>query len=855
MSEKILEKTNNVLQPQVSLLAAEHLLNRTRVTRLFKDSNKKPLTTVIAPAGYGKTQAVLSFLEGYSNNSKCCLLLTELDNHILRFWNRFIETLEIKNAILKERLLSIGLPVTPAVYDRFFELLEKYLDQPLHYFWVFDDLHLIHNESILHFIETLVLAHICNLSVILISRTKPNIGLSGMLSKRLLVRITEEDLRFTKDEISEYYKILGITFNDSILNSIYTSSDGWAFAIFLIGLAAEKGKFGENNPILSAKLDIFDLLNREVFSKLSEECQKFLIQIAILNDIPSELLKELATNNPSLLSEISELNAFIRFDPYSSNYSFHQLFKEFLLDKKYFEKQNSFHRTNLIAGEWFKKNNRYFEALYHFKEIGQYDEIFSIIISIPGQLPFEDANTLIELIESAPKERLENTPLIRVAKAGYLYNNNRLDDAEKELKELQKELESKLNYDIEVLGEVYLLLAVIALVHSDYSFIELFKKAYELLPNGSSLVDYRTGMAEGVNACSIKYPYLGELKKHQDALFEVAPYIERTMNGSGYGLEYLNASEASLYTGDLKAAEKYAYEAIYRSKKYLQYDIEYMAVFVLVRIYTSRGNYLKVSELLEEKRIQLETLVHEDIPYLFDMICGWFYTKIGRTDLIARWIIHQDDAKKILAPVVTGREYLVRSDSMLAEEKYYELLAFMEQTDSIYEARGILFATIQNLITKAIVHHYLRNYEESIKSLTKAYELSYPNNLTMQFIEYGNRMRTLVHSARQNENCTIDREWLDLIYTKSSSYAKMLSQLVASYSAVHNFDDKNDINLSSREHEILNHLYNGLTRKEMALGSYLSLSTVNSILNSVYNKLEASNATEAVRIAKEKGLI
>jgi len=460
-------------------------------------------------------------------------------------------------------------------------------------------------------------------------------------------------------------------------------------------------------------------------------------------------------------------------------------------------------------------------------------------------------------MKQAPKDVLAEMPVIRVVKAGYLFNNNRLDEAQKELAQLREEYEAlpETAENRLVLGEVYLLQAVLCMVFTDYAFEELFKKADEFLPNGSKLVDHRTGMADGINACAIKDPTAGELQRYRDAMFRAIPFAARAMNGCCYGMEYLNAAESSLYTADWKDAEKQAYEAIYRSRQYEQFDIEYMANFVLVRIFTAKGNYEKVTELLNHLEKQLETLQNADCISIYAVISGWFYTKLGQTDRVAKWIKHEEKSQKKLAPVVIGREYLVRSDCLMAEERYNELLAFMGQTDKIYENRGILFAVIQNKITKAIIYHYMGNQSESIRFLNEAYELSYPNDLTMQYIEYGTRMRTLIHSARQNESCKIPGDWLDKIYTKSSSYAKMLSQLVSAYETAHEMDNTDLISLSKRESEVMAFLYQGMTRKEIAANCFLSLSTVNTILRNIFNKLGAVNAADAIRIAKEKGFI
>ena len=63
------------------------------------------------------------------------------------------------------------------------------------------------------------------------------------------------------------------------------------------------------------------------------------------------------------------------------------------------------------------------------------------------------------------------------------------------------------------------------------------------------------------------------------------------------------------------------------------------------------------------------------------------------------------------------------------------------------------------------------------------------------------------------------------------------------------------INLSEREREILDDLYHGLSRDEMAAIRYLSINTVNKILQSLFIKLNASNNVDAIRVAIERGLI
>ncbi|MCL1975722.1 MAG: LuxR C-terminal-related transcriptional regulator [Firmicutes bacterium] len=854
MPNNPINNRKNVLHVAKQPPLAEHFFRRPVIEQLLKNAFKKPLTAIIAGAGFGKTQAVLAVLGDMECNA-AWMQLSQLDNHVARFWERMATAYRPWSENLYESLLTMGYPNSIALFDHFLKLLTKELTQDNPFILVLDDFYLINNKEILNFIEIFIAAQTPNFSVVLISRKMPDISLSAMLSKGLLSRIGEDELRFSLDETSAYLCSLNIQLEKSMVSDIYAYTEGWIFAIYLVGLAIQKGNI--NNPIFSTKIDTFNLIEKEVFLAASPELQDILIKIAIPDTITLQLLHKLTNHNLTLMSEMQQTGMFIHYDPLADNYRIHPLFREFLLEKKHQLAKRDIFKLHLVLAGWFSKNGYLFEAIYHYKKIGYYKEIFDLIIAIPGRLSYESAEAIIELIEQAPAKTLKALPIILVVKAGYLFNNNRLKEAQAGLLQLQSEYEEQpaTTETKAVLGEIYLLLAVICMVTSDYAFEVLFIRADEYLPNGSRLIDYRTGMAEGVNACSITNPAAGELKRYQDSLFRIAPYAARAMNGCCYGLEFLNAAESSLYVGDWKAAEKYAYEAIHRSRKYQQYDMEYMANFVLLRIFTAKGNYKKTTGILNKMKKQLETLHHAECISLYAMISGWFFTKLGKTELIAKWLRNEEETQKVFAPVVIGRAYLVFCDYLLAEERYYELLAFLHQTDKLYENRGILFAKIQNLITKAIVYHNLNKQKESIYYLTKAYELSYPNNLIIQYIEYGNRMRTLIHSVRQSNNCDIPQDFLNRIYTKSSSYAKMLSQLVSAYDADHMIDNKNKTTLSKRELEVLEYLYRGMTRKEMAASCYVSLSTINSIMRNIYNKLGAINSADAVRIAKEKSLI
>lgn len=847
---------DQILYGGVSLAPdAEYYFSRKPVEDSLRNAIRKPLTTVVAGAGFGKTQAVSAALESVEENI-LWFQLSELDNLINRFWERIIFSLKKYSDKLPKKLAALGFPESLAAFDQFLRLFAKEFAEEDRFVFVLDDFHFISNQLIVNFLENLIYARIPNIFIVLISRTKPNISMTELLSKHMLACITEEELRFTKDEMKAYYVQQGQNLSEKMISDIYSYTDGWVVAIYLVGLSVKKGNVNEQNPMSLAKVNLYELIEKEIFLAVSEQVQEFLIKLSILDVVPKDLLLEFGDNNESFVAETAKMSAFIRYDASSESYRIHHLFREFLLERKNKLTANEITKINITAAKWYDRNNYKIEAVRLYEQCKYYSEIFDIITPINKHIEKSVADYFIKLIEQAPAILVETRPMILVVKAYYLINNNKVNEAYKQLSRLRRKYEalppSRENQT--VLGELYIPLGIISIIRQNYEFEELFKLADTFLPDGSALVGNRLNIAEGINITGINSPTAGEITKYKDALFSAMPYASKVMNGCAYGAEYLNAADSCLMTGDIPGAEKNAYEAIFRAEQKQQYGIECMANFILVRVNALRGDFSKTADILKLMKEKLERLNISDCLALYDIIEGWFYIKIGKTDKVRKWIKHEEETRKVLAPVIVGREYLVRSDYLLEEGRFYELLAFMEQQDKVYTERGVMYAVIQNKITRAIIHHYIGNNEEGIVALNEAYEMSHPNNLIIQYIEYGNRMRTVINAARNNPNCTIPKEWLDNIYTKSSTYAKQVAAVATAYRDTH-FLEKTEIRLSKREKEILQCLCSGQTRTEIASSCDLSINTVKSMMQRLFSKLGALNSVEAVRIATKLDLI
>jgi DNA-binding CsgD family transcriptional regulator len=315
----------------------------------------------------------------------------------------------------------------------------------------------------------------------------------------------------------------------------------------------------------------------------------------------------------------------------------------------------------------------------------------------------------------------------------------------------------------------------------------------------------------------------------------------------------------------MKDAEKNAYAALYQAQPANQYDIEYMAHAILLRIATSQGDYRRAAVELETVSKYFKRKQTPECGSLCEITVSGFYVPFGRCDKIASWILEDSGRTKPLAPISLNRGQWVRARCMLHNGRYGELLGYLDQLDALYGEQRALLGQIENAAMRSIAHYYLGDRRAAFKSLYDSYLMSRENGIIMLHVEFGKWMRTLIRAAKSapaelaepgapGETCPIPNEWLDRIYTKASTYAKRLAVMAGAYEAEAG-GKKKHVTLSKRETDVLTALCQGLTREEIALTCGLSINTVKSMLPIIFYKLGAANSLDAVRIATSLDLI
>jgi LuxR family maltose regulon positive regulatory protein len=831
-------------------------LERPRINEILTDAMRKPLIIVSAGAGYGKTLTAYSFLQNYDAPTMW-FQLSERDNQCTRFWENFAHTTALYNKQFAERLIAIEFPETDDQFERYISLIEDDVSGAGKRIMVFDDFHLIQEKSVLQFIERSIKSPFPNVTTVLISRTVPELNTVRLMSDGMISTVDENDLRFTESEIAQYLQLQGISLPPQSISDIYGDTQGWVFAINLLSLSLKKKPLQEQSARVAMKLNIFKMIENEVFAVSSEKLQRLLIQLSLIDHLSEELVLILADGDETLADELKKFSSFVRLDIYLHMYFIHHLFLDYLRQRQNILTEEEKKGVYFKTARWCDENGYKMDAISYYDKAGECGKIVEIVDHIRIQFPYDQARFILEIYNKTPRDLLEcyvhyhrQYPTLLMSVDMY---EEAFADISKRIEKYSALPSSESNNQI--LCDAYLLLGITKYLMAPrtdrYDYPDLFVKAeryFKLSPFQES------GTFSSVNmsamASKVGTTRRGAMEEYIESLTLSVPLLSYIWNGCTYGLDDLARGELHFYKADLDNAAKFLNQALIKAEERNQYEVRNRALFYLLRTALAKGDFAKIQSVLKSLEAQLDMKEYHSRFTTFDIVSGWYYSLINQPNMIAHWILNGDFGKGSIGTFKADFGNFAKAKFYYSDRRYHELISFIESEPTF---NNVLFGRLETKLLMAASLYQLKERCAAMTAFGEAYELASTNGLTMPFIELGKDMRTLARAVARSDDSGIPAQWLELVNRKSSTYAKRLMLVALEYKKSNNIND--DVRLSPREREVLQDLYEGLSRAEIAANRGLSLSSVKMTLNMVYAKLGANSLADVIRIAINRNLI
>jgi len=830
-------------------------LKRPRLIKLLENAMDYPLVIVCAGAGYGKTRAVHSFLQQYEATT-IWLQISERDNIATRFWESYTSVVSLSLPETGARLIEIGFPETDEEFAKYTSVMREVAALPGKHIRVFDDFHLLHDPTVLSFFERAVNMIPSNVTLLLIARNTPDLNLVGMMMREQVYTLQENTLCFSEDEVAEYFSQLKLPVPARDVRHIYDDTQGWAFAVNLIGRSLGKEQKYERHALEAMKKNIFRLIEAEITGTVSESLWRFLLRISLIDHLAASLIRELAKDD-MLIDEMELVNAYIRYDFHLDAYLIHHLFLDYLrANQEKFLTDTERKETYQTAGAWCDANGYHTDALSYYEKSCDFDAIMRKISTFNVQMPPDMARYALDILDRAPESVKSGNAIfpglhIRLkANLGEI-NEETMALAQSYAEDYEARPEStEKNH---ALSKIYANWAIMRMLMCTYTDVYDFDDYYSKMGTYFNKKPFQTITKFNIIPIStwaslVGTSRAGAQEEYINALSRSIPDIAAMGNGCFVGLDDLARGELCFCRGEFNDAEKHLKQSVDKAQACDQYITYNRALAYLMRIAFFRGDFAAVNRWLKKMELLLNEENHGVRFTMYDIALSFYHLSLGQPEQIPEWL--KSDFSPYTHPsFIENYANRIKALYHYQTRQYSTLLAFIENNMQ----QSILFSKIELKVLEALSLYNLKRRSEAIASLTEAYNLAKPNDIVALFTQYSKAMRTLTAAALRDDACEIPKQWLEVINRKASAFAKRQAHMITEYRAANNLDE--EISLSKRETEILKDLSQGLSRTETAVSQNISPNTVKMTINIIYEKLHANNLADAIRIAVDNRII
>lgn len=316
----------------------KNVVARTRLFHVLDRACKAPIVWIAAPAGFGKTTLVASYLDARdlkhlwyqadARDQDPATFFYYLREAVRQLAPRKRETLPL----LTPEYLH-GLPVFTR---NFFEQVFARLKRPV--VLVIDNYQDVTANASLHQLLPEGLSHIPDgVTVLILSRSIPPAAFTRLQVQRSLRVVDAGSLALTLPEaraIARLYRVSTLT--PETLKSLHDRVQGWIAGWMLLLERAQKDKLTEADIPPGACEAVFDYIAAELFNRVEPEIQDLLMQCALLPQVSAAMAQSLTSEEraEAVLAGLVRKGYFTtRVGGGTPYYQFHPLFREFLRER------------------------------------------------------------------------------------------------------------------------------------------------------------------------------------------------------------------------------------------------------------------------------------------------------------------------------------------------------------------------------------------------------------------------------------------------------------------------------------------------------------------------------------------
>ena len=878
------------------------LVERPQLLGKLDETENSKLVLVTAPAGYGKTTMIASWL-AKRNRSVAWVSLDHSENDPLMFLAYVVGALQTVDAgSCRSADALIQSPEPPSIEVILTYLLNDLSCMDHNCLLVLDDYHVIEHEEIHAAVTFLIEKAPGNLQILIASRHQPELPLAKLQARNQVTSLNVLDLRFDHNESAQFVNsVMGLNLDLGQIQELEKRTEGWVAGLQLAALSLQ-GRSGLSEFDYDLAGDdrlIANFLIGEVLSLQSDRIQQFLLATSLLERFSAELCNALLEIDDAraVLDQLEEANLFlVPLDNKGEWYRYHHLFGEMLRNR--LELQSPEMPPVLLkrAVDWHAEQGLTEEAINYAIEGQYFAEAARMIDSIVLRLQDSGKRVLlIKWVEQIPAPFARKYKLwVHYVLAQFYYSrfNESLDyirqffgdeslegpssadsdsvvtNAYRSLLLSTIDLHTTLNAPrvrqalqttVAALSEDEFLGFGIALGHYGSASLMLgnVSDAQDALDKAIAVLQRKTYTVRQVfaayqadavaSAGALRQSSRMHLHTYQTAISKVT-HEGDTFSNTLFGLGSLHYE-----WNDLQKADEMISRSVSIVGKSKSIDRMLHFYQVLLRLRTTQGHFDEVEQCLGyAEQVAME---YDNPPLVMDRINALrARLSLAQGDMLAadRWRMDFERDNPQQLDALQEFEWLTVARIYAAGGHFEQAISLLEHAHDIAMRQGRVRQVVEIgvFLTRTLAE--TNKTEQALDLLTQTLRLAIVEGYVRSFVDEGPSIQVCLELLRDEQGPPL-----------TANIQEYIRVLLMEFAAEETRKDPGPTTdplleeelLTPREHEALRLLAEGHTYSEIAAQLVISENTLKFHLKNVYSKLDVRNRTQAVLKAQEINLI
>ncbi len=878
-----------------------HLIIRERLHVLLDTGLERKLTLVTAPAGYGKTTLVNQWrstrrIPGRSGSFPpvAWVCLEPEDNDPIRFWRYVLAACQAFQQDLGRFSLDqlLAEPSSPFAPPDLQSILTTVLNEVTQLacqgVLILEDYHVITSSQIHETVAYLVDHLPAPLHVVMLTRTLPPLPLIRWRARNDLLEVGAIDLSFSPPETQHFLQQLlpdhASLFTASVIVGLQSRLEGWGVGLRLLTLAL----WGRSDPrevehVLATftgnERQIQDYLVTEVLSVQPEKVQTFLLKTSLLSRLTASLCEAVTGRGDSeqVLEQIASAGLFLQpIEGDGQWYRYHALFTQAMRAHAQHRLGKEVLRSCLSrASIWYEQQGMLADAVEAALQAPDFARAATLIEdSIGPQYWVQEYQTVQHWLSQLPEPVLHSFPALCFFSATMLTFSSASDQLTPATHTQVETLLLRAEQTWQETGNTALpgmLLAFRALLAVRQGAIkEAAHLARQALASLKEEQPTWQGICLGIVAEEERW--LGQFNAARSDLLTVLSLFDATKNHAGKLVVVLLLAEVCTEQGALyQAAELYhtalswagqqqpdrskaliglaqlAYEwnELDRATQLLQEVAQLLAHFtdesLQVQATLLQARVLGASGETEQAVRTLQALlVWTRSPLLLREILAWqarLELSIGNLPAVHLWITSHRDPDEDLSRLHSEREELLMARWLLAQGQEQVALGLLEHWRAEAVTAGRTRSALESQVLMVLAHQRLKHRQEAQRMLRKVIALAHTEGYLRLFLDGGEELSSLLRSLISQVREKPLHTYLQTILMAFDGERERQNKPNPKVPRIEE--------LSPQEQNVLCLLVTGRSRQQIAEELFISINTVKTHVQRIYQKLHVTNRFEA----------